>query len=50
MHILKNFSDYGIFWGVELHIRVQCLAMDRDISMVRLNPSFDTKYRFELDF
>lgn len=50
MHIFENFSDYEVFLGVELHIRVRCLAMDRDILMVRLNPSFDTKYRFELDF
>ncbi|KAF3596760.1 hypothetical protein DY000_02021307 [Brassica cretica] len=34
----------------ELHRRIRCLAMDRDISTVILIPSFDKRYRFELAF
>ncbi|KAF3563241.1 hypothetical protein DY000_02016086 [Brassica cretica] len=30
--------------------RVKCLAMDGDLPTVRLSPSFDNRYSFELDF
>uniref|UniRef100_A0A0D3DJS7 Uncharacterized protein n=1 Tax=Brassica oleracea var. oleracea TaxID=109376 RepID=A0A0D3DJS7_BRAOL len=41
--ILPTFSH-------ELHSHVRCLAMDGDIPTVRLSPSFDTRYSFELAF
>ncbi|KAF3602959.1 hypothetical protein F2Q69_00034933 [Brassica cretica] len=34
----------------KLHKRIRCLAMDGDLSTVRLSPSFDTRYSFELAF
>ncbi|KAF3524569.1 hypothetical protein F2Q69_00047865 [Brassica cretica] len=41
--ILPTFSH-------ELHRRIRCLGMDGDLITVRLSPSFDTRYRFELAF
>ncbi|WZZ40954.1 hypothetical protein YC2023_037213 [Brassica napus] len=34
--------------GAELHRRVRYLVMDGDLSVVRLSPYFDTRYKFEL--
>ncbi|KAF3559211.1 hypothetical protein F2Q69_00012790 [Brassica cretica] len=34
----------------ELHRRIRCLAMDGDLSTVRLSPSVVIRYSFELDF
>ncbi|KAF3541686.1 hypothetical protein F2Q69_00021940 [Brassica cretica] len=34
----------------ELQRRVICLAMDGDLTTVRLSPSFDTRSSIELDF
>ncbi|KAF3506811.1 hypothetical protein F2Q69_00007579 [Brassica cretica] len=33
-----------------MHRCVRCLAIDGDLPTIRLSPSFDTRYRFELDF
>ncbi|KAF2575169.1 hypothetical protein F2Q70_00004656 [Brassica cretica] len=37
-------------YSQELHRRVICLTMDRDLPTVILSPSFDTGYSFELAF
>ncbi|KAG5397513.1 hypothetical protein IGI04_019327, partial [Brassica rapa subsp. trilocularis] len=47
MVILESFGAFG---GAELHRRVRCLAMDRDLPTVRLGPYFDTRYISELAF
>ncbi|WZY99818.1 hypothetical protein YC2023_072147 [Brassica napus] len=47
MVILESFGSFG---GAELHRRVRYLAMDGDLSTVRLGPYFDTRCRFELAF
>ena len=36
--------------SAELHRRIIGLAMDGDLPTVRLSPSFDTRYSFELNF
>ena len=45
-----NFVSFGAFFSAELHRRVRCLAMDGDLPTVRLIPSLDKKYIFELSF
>ncbi|KAG5393095.1 hypothetical protein IGI04_023058 [Brassica rapa subsp. trilocularis] len=42
--------SFGTFLSAELHICVRCLAINGDLSTVRLSPYFNTSYRFELDF
>ena len=50
MYVLEKYGDFGVFWGAELHKHIRCLAMDEDLTTVRLIPSFDTRYNLELDF
>ncbi|KAF2593133.1 hypothetical protein F2Q70_00043291 [Brassica cretica] len=48
---LEESGDFGVFWSLlsaELHIHVRCLAMDVDITTVRLIPYFPRRYIFEL--
>ena len=50
---LEECGDFDVFWtllSAELHRRVRCLAMCGDLSTVRLSPSFNRRYSFELDF
>ena len=49
-YVLENFGDYRAFWGDELHRRVWWLAMDGDLSKVRLSPYFDKRYIWDLVF
>ena len=49
-YVLEKYGDFGTFCGAELHRRIICLAMDGDLSTVRLRSSFDTSYIFELAF
>ncbi|KAF2609099.1 hypothetical protein F2Q68_00044061 [Brassica cretica] len=49
----EECGDFGVFWSLlsaELHRRIIGLAMDGDLPTVRLSPSFDTRYSFELNF
>ena len=53
MDDLEDCGDFSVFWSLlcaELHRRVRCLAMDGDLSTVRLSPSFDTRYNIDLAF
>ncbi|KAF3599822.1 hypothetical protein F2Q69_00036394 [Brassica cretica] len=50
---LEECGDFGVSWSLlsaELHRRVRCLAIDRDLPNVILSSSFDTRYIFELAF
>ena len=53
MDDLEESGDFGVFWSLlsaELHRRVRYLAMDGDLSNVRLSPYFNRIYSFEFDF
>ena len=44
------FVSFGTFFECRVHRCVRCLAIDGDLPTVRLSPSFDNRYSFELDF
>lgn len=53
MDDLEEYGDFGIFWSFlneELHRRIICLAMDGDLSNVRLSPYFNRRWSFKLAF
>ncbi|KAF3540104.1 hypothetical protein F2Q69_00022415 [Brassica cretica] len=43
---LEENGDFGVFWSLLRRITAQT----RHLPTVRLSPSFDTRYRFELSF
>ena len=50
---MEECGDFSVFWSLlsaELHRCIRCLGMDGDLHTVILNPSFDTRYSFELAF
>ncbi|KAG5393742.1 hypothetical protein IGI04_023705 [Brassica rapa subsp. trilocularis] len=50
---LEESGDFCVFWSLlraELHKHVRCLAMDGELTTVRLSSYFDIRYIFQLAF